>query len=84
METFPQPETDRQLVLFLGQPCPLESVIGLCFSVNDNRTADLVSLVVSWRFCYGPRQEREMPEDLLVSRSAKRAKLEAEPPSPPL
>lgn len=56
---FPQPETDRQLVLFLGQPCPLESVIGLCFTVNDNRTADLVSLVVSWRFCYGPRQERE-------------------------
>lgn len=59
MKTFPQPETERQRVLFLGQPFPLESVIGLRFIVNDNRTADLVSLMISWRFCYGPRQERD-------------------------
>lgn len=56
---FSQPETDRQLMLFLGQPFPLESVIGLCFIVNDNRTADLVSLMISWCFFYGPRQERD-------------------------
>lgn len=65
---FPQPETDRQLMPFLGQPFPLESVTGLCFPVNDNRTADLVSLMVSWSFCYGPRQERDA-KSILYGRS---------------